>query len=91
MVHGAPAGLMHNASQARADNLARLKLQPRRYHADDRYIKLRPRQNKPIGGNAARFQSRENMLETYGWIIGKFCYDRARLRLWLQQRAVPRI
>ena len=63
MVRAPPACLAQRSSQSRANDLAGLKLQSRGCRTDHRDTELRPRQNKCVGGNAARRQSVENTLE----------------------------
>ena len=62
-MHRASASLADHASQPRPDNLAGLKLQSRRQHADDRDTELRARQINRVGCNATRFQSFEHLLQ----------------------------
>ena len=62
-MHGATAGLGNHAGQSRADNVAGLKLQSRRQHANHRDKELRARQVNRIGGNIAGLQPFQNMPE----------------------------
>ena len=84
MVHAPTARLAQCLSQSRANDLAGLKLESRDRRTDDWDTKLRPRQNKRIGGDTARLQSVENMLEASSRSKRKFCRNRIRPGLWLQ-------
>ena len=91
MVRATATGFMDNAREPLADDLARLKLQPGRQHADDGNAELRARQIQPIGGNSERAQARKNMLETASRITLNCRLLDVALAFWLQQHAITSI
>ena len=84
MVRAAATGFMDNTRESLADDLARLKLQPGRQHADDGNAELRARKIQPIGGDSERAQARKNMLETTNRITLNCYRQGVGFAFWLQ-------
>jgi hypothetical protein len=82
VVYASPARLAQRLSQSRTNDLAGLKLESRGDRTDRWDAELRPRQNKCVGGDAARCQSVENILKACSRI--HFCCNRIGSALWLQ-------